>query len=120
LSRANSDPSIVRSAYAAWPLLVAAESSRRVTTISSTRACARATRTGALIGAVAGTAVLGGFYYLAGVAADALRTPGQWAGNSLAVSLGASLILMVLVTALGPPTRAEEDEPRRRRAARDD
>jgi len=83
-------------------------------------ACARATRLGAVIGAIAGAAVLGGFYYLAGLAANALDTPGQWAGNSLAVSLGASLILMLLVTALGAPIRAEEDEPRRRRGTRDE
>ena len=93
-------------ALAGWPLAA----------VVMSLACARATRAGAALGAVLGAGVLGGAYYLASRVADALDSPGQWAGNGLAVSLGASLILMLLVTALGAPMRAEEDEapPRRR------
>ncbi len=93
-------------ALAGWPLAA----------VVMSLACARATRAGAAVGAVLGAGVLGGAYYLASRVADALDSPGQWAGNGLAVSLGASLILMLLVTALGAPMRAEEDEaPARRR-----
>jgi hypothetical protein len=74
-------------------------------------ACARATRLGAALGAIAGTATLAGFYALAEWLSSILGSPGQWVGNDLAIALGGSLILVLLVTALGAPIRAEEDEP---------
>lgn len=81
--------------------------------------CGRATRPAALIGAVGGAAVLGGAYLLA---LEATRALGGlvWATTPLAVSLGASLILVLLVVALGPPVRAEADEEPRHHFTPDD
>ncbi len=89
-------------ALAGWPLAAAIMS----------LACSRATRLGAVLGALGGTAAMAGSYLLAARVADVWESTGQWAGNSLAISLGASLILMLLVTALGAPIRAEDDEVR--------
>jgi hypothetical protein len=81
--------------------------------------CGRATRLAATVGAVAGAAVLGGAYLLA---LEATRALGGlvWTTTPLAVSLGASLILVLLVVALGPPVRAEADEEPSHRFTPDD
>jgi len=97
-------------ALAGWPLAA----------VVMSLMCGRATRVSAMVGAVAGIAVLGGAYVLAGRVAHVTGAAGQWAGNSLAVALVASLILIMLVAALGAPIRAEEDEPPHTRAARDE
>lgn len=88
-------------ALAGWPMAA----------IVMSAACAGATRIGALAGAVAGTAMLGGAYLLAARIAENTLSAGQWLGNDLTVSLVASLILVLLVAMLGPPVRAEEDDP---------
>lgn len=87
-------------ALAGWPLAA----------VVMSLACSRATRVGAVVGSVAGVTVLGASYLFADRIVDVGGTAGQWAGNGVAIGLGTSLILMLLVTALGPPMRAEEDE----------
>lgn len=72
-------------------------------------ACRNATRTGAAIGAFAGSAVLGAFYYLATRSAAALGQDASWWGTDSAVAIGLSLILMLLLVLLGAPLRPEED-----------
>lgn len=71
--------------------------------------CRRATRLGAVMGSVVASAIFAGSHILADRIAGALNHPQGWAGNELAVSVGASLILMMLVTILGAPIRAETD-----------
>lgn len=87
-------------ALAGWPLAA----------VIMSAACATATRIGALAGAIAGTAVLGGAYLLAARVAEGTLSAGQWLGNDLRVSLVASLILVLLVAMLGAPVRAEDDD----------
>ncbi len=72
--------------------------------------CSRATRVGAIIGSIGGVACLVGSYLLAHLAAGALGLPDGWNGSELAVSAAASLILMLLVVALGAPPRSEADD----------
>lgn len=74
-------------------------------------ACGRATRPAALLGLFAGSAVLGGGYLLADELARLVGTDTGWGSAPAAIALGASLILGVLVVALGAPVRAEEDRP---------
>jgi hypothetical protein len=73
--------------------------------------CRRATRLSALLGAVLGSGVLVGMHLLARMAADFVHTgpAGDWTGSAFAVSMGGSLILVVLVAVLGAPVRAEEE-----------
>jgi hypothetical protein len=71
--------------------------------------CRRATRLGAIFGSVVASAIFAGSHVLADCIAGALNHPQGWTGNELAVSVGASLILMMLVAILGAPIRAEKD-----------
>jgi hypothetical protein len=71
----------------------------------------RATRRSALFGALSGAVVLVGAHTLASAVSSALgRAIVQWRGTAFAFSLAGSLILVLLVTALGAPVRAEEDD----------
>jgi hypothetical protein len=74
----------------------------------------RATRFSAIVGAVVGGGVLVGANVLARMTATALQQPAEaiaaWSGTAFAVSLVGSLILVVLVTVLGAPVRAEEED----------
>jgi eukaryotic-like serine/threonine-protein kinase len=74
----------------------------------------RATRFSAVLGTVVGGGVLVGANVLARMATVALDGPGAgadaWTGTAFAASLAGSLILMVLVIALGAPVRAEEED----------
>ncbi|MDZ4169726.1 MAG: serine/threonine-protein kinase [Coriobacteriia bacterium] len=90
-------------ALAAWPAAAAVMS----------LGCSRATRIGAALGAVAGGAVLAGGYWLADKSLQWLGLAGtepMWIGTSLAWSLGASLILVLVTVAVGPPLRGETDD----------
>jgi hypothetical protein len=69
----------------------------------------RASRIAALLGTALGGAVLYGTQVLAGQAAHDWGNGAIWAGTPFLVSLGASLILVGLVAALGAPLRAEEE-----------
>lgn len=71
--------------------------------------CGRATRGAAVAGTFAGSAVLVGGYLLADEVARAWGSLEGWAGQHAAVAMGASLILVLLVVALGAPVRYEED-----------
>jgi hypothetical protein len=73
--------------------------------------CARASRLAALVGTSAATAVLGVAYLLAERISVTSGAPGAYQVPLLGVSLVASLILMALVASLGPPLRAEEEDP---------
>jgi len=95
-------------ALAGWPLAA----------VIMSLACSRATRVGALVGAVGGAAALAGSYLLADLVANGDAFARQWAGNDLAVGLTASLILVLLVAMLGAPVRAEKDDTPLERAAR--
>ncbi len=86
-------------ALAAWPIAAVAMSFL----------CSRATRIGAFIGAFIASAVFWCTYLLADKTAQLLGRPGGWIGTDLNVSVGASLILMVLVVVLGAPLRPEQD-----------
>jgi hypothetical protein len=74
----------------------------------------RATRVSAFIGAVLGGAALVGAGVLARLAASGMHAPAavakDWTGTGFAVSLSGSLILVMLVIALGAPVRAEEED----------
>lgn len=94
-------------ALAGWPAAAVAMSV----------ACGRATRLAALFGAVVGTALLGGAYWLANILAVMLYGSGQWFGNETMIALVASLILALFVAMLGAPVRAEKDELPLERAA---
>ncbi len=72
-------------------------------------ACRFSTRPAALFGVSLGAATLLGGYLLADSIATVGNTSMTWAGTGLLSALGASSILMVLVVAAGPPTRAEEE-----------
>jgi len=73
-------------------------------------ACCRfASRLMALAGAALGALALLAGYLLADVIAAQVNTSVTWAGQPLILSVAASSILMVLVVAAGPPTRAEEE-----------
>ena len=72
-------------------------------------ACHRASRTAALAGAALGTGAMVGGGILAHEIAVATGAIGGWSGANLAQELTASLILVVLVVAVGAPTRAEEE-----------
>jgi len=87
-------------ALAGWPIAA----------VIMSVACSRATRLGALVGAIGGSAALAGSYLLADLVAGSGDPLGQWAGNGLAVGLTASLILVLLVAMLGAPIRAEKDD----------
>lgn len=80
----------------------------------------RATRLSAVIGALLGTVALYGSYTLAERAKQFFPQPTQWIGSAFIISLAASLILVLLVAALGAPLRAEEDVPRFRSYEYDD
>jgi len=95
-------------ALAGWP----------VAAVIMSVACGRATRLGALVGTVGGSAALAGAYLLADLIATGNSTVGQWAGNDLLVGIVASLILVLLVAMLGAPIRAEKDDTPHQRAAR--
>jgi hypothetical protein len=92
-------------ALAAWPLAAAGMS----------LLARRGTRVGALLGTAAGGAILWAGYRLAQYVAAAQDTgPGvptrmQWTGSGFTVPFVASLILVVLVSLLGPPLRGEEE-----------
>lgn len=112
----NSVSELVRSpaawvALAGWPTAAALMS----------LACSRATRLGAALGAVGGSAVLAGAHLLATRVAQATGsvTPEAWSGRVATLGVTGSLILMLLVVALGAPRRPEE-EPVRRRATTED
>ncbi len=95
-------------ALAGWPLAA----------VIMSVACSRATRLGAVVGAIGGSAALAGMYLLAQKASVALGDPAPWAGPRMAAAVGGSLILVLLVAALGAPIRAEDDEAPHARAAR--
>ncbi|MBE0417531.1 MAG: serine/threonine protein kinase, partial [Coriobacteriia bacterium] len=71
--------------------------------------CRSASRLMALLGIALGTAALTGGYLLADAVATEVNTSVTWLGQPLLLSVVASSILMVLVVAAGPPTRAEEE-----------
>lgn len=87
----------------------------------------RATRAGAALGALGGTALLGFSYVLAARVSSAVGGTGSeelgelllgaqfgrgaYGETLFAVTLAGSLILMAIVIWLGPPVRAEEEEP---------
>ena len=79
--------------------------------------CSRATRGGALAGVVAGTGMLSVAYLVADLMPRPYRASVHWTGSTFVLALAGSLILMLLVVALGAPIRAEETESTRRRAA---
>lgn len=87
-------------ALAGWPLAAATMS----------LLARRATRLSAMLGAVLGACVLAGAHALARQTSLALGTPAAWTSTAFAVSLAASLILVVVVAALGAPLRAEEED----------
>jgi hypothetical protein len=70
----------------------------------------RATRIAAMVGAVVGSAVLGGAYVLADQASVALGNGSVWVSTELAISIAASLTIVLLVAAVGAPVRPEEDD----------
>lgn len=74
----------------------------------------RATRLSAFIGAALGGGALVGAGVLARLAASGMHAPAAtangWTGTGFAVSLSGSLILVMLVIALGAPVRAEEED----------
>jgi len=72
-------------------------------------ACAPASRAGALTGIALATLVLSSGYIAAGLVATAWGAPISWTPDVFLPHMGASLILMLLVTAAGPPVRAELD-----------
>lgn len=74
-------------------------------------ACRRASRLGAVAGTIGGSAVLGTAYYAAQFLAELTEgaDAATWTGETLAVALGSTLAVMLLVIALGPPVRAEEE-----------
>jgi len=75
--------------------------------------CRRASRLGAVLGAIAGSLVLGAAYALARLAGSALgasASHNDWIGAPFLVSLAVSLILVLLVAALGAPVRAEQED----------
>lgn len=86
-------------ALASWPAAAAVMS----------WACGRATRPAAILGAFAASAILAGGYLLADEVARFRGSLMGWAGSTAALSLGASLILVLLVVWLGAPVRAEDD-----------
>ena len=86
-------------ALAAWPVAATAMSI----------ACSRATRTGAFFGSVLASGLFYALYLAADETARALGHAGDWAATDVAVSVGGSLILMLLVVILGAPLRAEKD-----------
>ena len=71
--------------------------------------CRSASRLMALLGVGLGTFALAGGYLLADLLAAQGNASVTWAGQPLLLSVAASSILMVLVVAAGPPTRAEEE-----------
>lgn len=71
---------------------------------------ARAARMWAMIGAVLGSLVFGGAYILADLVSVALGNGSVWITTELAVSVVASLTMVVLAAALGAPVRPEEDD----------
>jgi predicted Ser/Thr protein kinase len=75
--------------------------------------CRRASRLSAVLGAVAGSIVLAAFYELARLAGGAIgvrAADNRWTATPFIVSLVVSLILVVLVAALGAPVRAEHED----------
>ncbi len=70
---------------------------------------ARATRISAMIGAVLASFVFAGAYLVADLASVALGNGSVWITSGLAISLAASLTMVVLVAALGAPVRPEEE-----------
>ena len=72
-------------------------------------ACAPASRAGALTGIALATLVLSSGYISAGLVADAWGIYDGWTPDAFLPHVVASLILMLLVTAAGPPVRAEPD-----------
>ena len=71
--------------------------------------CRSASRLMALLGVGLGTLALAGGYLLADLLAAQGNASVTWVGQPLLLSVAASSILMVLVVAAGPPTRAEEE-----------
>lgn len=112
----NSVNTLVRSpaswvALAGWPAAAALMSI----------ACSRATRLGAALGALGGSAVIAGAYTLAARVArtTAAGTAQEWTGQAFTLAVTGSLILMLLVVALGAPRRPEE-EPAQHSATTED
>ena len=73
----------------------------------------RASRLGAVFGGLAGALVLAAFYALARLAGGAWGARGVaagWTATPFRVSLAVSLILVLLVAALGAPVRAEDED----------
>lgn len=86
-------------ALAGWPLSAALMS----------WFCARSTRLWAMIGAVLSSVVFGGAYVLADLAGAAMGGGSAWITAGMSVSVTASITMVLLVAALGAPTRPEED-----------
>ncbi len=72
-------------------------------------ACSRASRPAAITGAALGAGALVGGTLLAEEVALATDTLTGWTGAAFGQEMTASLILMVLVVALGAPTRGEDE-----------
>jgi hypothetical protein len=92
-----SDPATLP-VIAAWALAAAVMS----------LACSRASRPAAMAGAALGALTLYAGYETASVVSSAYGRSVTWGQEALLPYLMASLILVVLVTAAGPPVRAEE------------
>jgi hypothetical protein len=86
-------------ALAGWP----------VSALLMSALCRRATRASAVVGALLGTGALVGAHVLAREASLALGRPAAWTNTAFGVSVAASLILMLVIAALGAPLRPEEE-----------
>ncbi len=80
----------------------------------------RASRGWAIAGALLGAAIVYSAHSAARQLSFVLGHEVAWDGTSFLLSLGASLLLVVVVIALGAPVRAEEESVRPRRAAESD
>ena len=89
------------------PLVIVASSA--AAGLVTSLACAPATRAGALTGTALATLILFSGYIAAGLVAAAWGVYDGWTPEAFLPHVGASLILMLLVTAAGPPVRAEPD-----------
>ncbi len=72
-------------------------------------ACSRASRASAIAGAAVAAVALVGGYAGAQVVSSAFNGSVTWSGEALLPHVVASLILVVVVIAAGPPTRPEEE-----------
>jgi hypothetical protein len=99
----------LRVLWTSWPVYLALLGWPAAAALMSW-ACRRATRPSAALGAVGGGAVLAFAYLLADEAGQRLGIEQRWMSPQAGGALLGSLILVLLVVALGPPLRAEEDE----------